>query len=130
MDVISFDIAGKLAHFRKFFSNNTALSFSIPPRTTIMGILAAICGMPKDSYYELFSSENIDIGIASLTKTKKIIHRVNFLRVLGPGDFKGRQGRIQTPFEVVSGHDIKNADVMFRFLLHESKNPSVHKLYD
>lgn len=118
MEVISFDITGKLAHFRKFYSNNTALSFSIPPRTTIMGILAAICGMPKDSYYELFSSENLDIGIASLSKTKKTIHRLNFLRVLGPSDFKGRQGRIQTPFEVVSGHDIKNSSVQFRIFLH------------
>lgn len=117
MEVISFDISGKIAHFRKYYSNNTALSFSIPPRTTIMGILAAICGMPKDSYYELFSSHNLDIGIAPLSRMKKTIHRLNLLRVLGPGDFKGRQGRIQTPFEIVTGNNIKDSAVAYRVFL-------------
>jgi len=117
MEVISFDISGKIAHFRKYYSNNTALSFSIPPRTTIMGILAAIYGMPKGSYYELFSSQNLDIGIAPLSRMKKTIHRLNFLRVLGPGDFKGRQGRIQTPFEIVTGNNIKDSTIAYRIFL-------------
>lgn len=123
MEVISFDISGKIAHFRKYYSNNTALSFSIPPRTTIMGILAAICGMAKDSYYELFSSENIDIGIAPLSKTKKTIHRLNFLRVLGSSDFRGSKGRIQTPFEIVTGENIKNSDITYRIFLHPINIP-------
>jgi CRISPR-associated protein Cas5h len=118
MEVISFDFSGKIAHFRKYYTNNTALSFSIPPRTTIMGILAAICGMPKDSYYELFSSNNIDIGIAPLSKTKKTIHRLNLLRVLGPSDFRGSKGRIQTPFEIVTGEDITNSTIIYRVFLH------------
>lgn len=117
MEVISFDISGKIAHFRKYYSNNTALSFSIPPRTTIMGMLAAICGMPKDSYYEKFSSENLNIGIALLSRSKKTIHRLNLLRVLGPGDFKGRQGRIQTPFEIVTGNDLKESILTYRIFL-------------
>lgn len=117
MEVISFDISGKIAHFRKYYANNTALSFSIPPRTTIMGMLAAICGLPKDSYYELFSSENIDIGISLLTKTKKTIHRLNLMRVLGPSDFRGSKGRIQTPFEIVTGEDLKDSTITYRIFL-------------
>jgi len=35
MEILSFDIVGKFAHFKKYYANNTALSFSIPPRTTI-----------------------------------------------------------------------------------------------
>jgi CRISPR-associated protein Cas5h len=124
MEVISFDISGKIAHFRKYYANNTALSFSIPPRTTIMGILAAICGLPKDSYYELFSSGNIDIGIALLTKTKKTIHRLNLLRVLGPSDFRGNKGRIQTPFEIVTGENIKDSTITYRIFLRPINIPS------
>lgn len=30
MDILAFDISGKFAHFRKFFANNTALTYSIP----------------------------------------------------------------------------------------------------
>lgn len=123
MEVISFDISGKIAHFRKYYSNNTALSFSIPPRTTIMGILAAIYGMPKDSYYELFSSQNLDIGIAPLSRMKKTIHRLNLLKVLGPGDFKGRQGRIQTPFEIVTGYNIKDSTISYRIFLRPLEIP-------
>lgn len=123
MEVISFDISGKIAHFRKYYSNNTALSFSIPPRTTIMGILAAIYGMPKDSYYELFSSQNLDIGIAPLSRMKKTIHRLNFLKILGSGDFKGRQGRIQTPFEIVTGYNIKDSTISYRIFLHPLEIP-------
>jgi CRISPR-associated protein Cas5h len=117
MEVISFDISGKIAHFRKYYANNTALSFSIPPRTTIMGMLAAICGLPKNSYYELFSSRNIDIGIALHTKTKKTIHRLNLLSIKGPNDFRGSKGRIQTPFEIVTGGDLKDSIITYRIFL-------------
>lgn len=123
MEVISFDISGKIAHFRKYYANNTALSFSIPPRTTIMGMLAAICGLPKDSYYELFSSQNIDIGIALHTRTKKTIHRLNLMRVLGPSDFRGSKGRIQTPFEIVTGEDLKDSTITYRIFLRPLEIP-------
>lgn len=123
MEVISFDISGKIAHFRKYYANNTALSFSIPPRTTIIGILAAICGLPKDSYYELFSSRNIDIGIALHTRVKKTIHRLNLMRVLGPGDFRGNKGRIQTPFEIVTGEDLKDSTITYRIFLRPLEIP-------
>jgi len=123
MEVISFDISGKIAHFRKYYANNTALSFSIPPRTTIMGILAAICGLPKDSYYELFSSKSIDIGISLLTKTKKTIHRLNLLKVKRPSDFRGAQNHTQTPFEIVTGEDLKNSTITYRIFLRPLEIP-------
>jgi len=117
MEIISFDISGKIAHFRKYYTNNTALSFSIPPRTTIMGMLAAIYGLPKDSYYELFSSDNIDIGISSLYKTKKTIHRLNLLKITGINDFRGNKGHIQTPFEIVTGENINKSNITYRIFL-------------
>ena len=49
MQVLTFDLVGKMAHFRKYYANNTAMSFSVPPRTTLMGVLAAILGLPRDS---------------------------------------------------------------------------------
>lgn len=123
MEVISFDISGKIAHFRKYYANNTALSFSIPPRITIMGMLAAICGLPKDSYYELFSSRNIDIGIALHTRTKKTIHRLNLLSIKGPNDFRGSKGHVQTPFEIVTGEDLKDSTITYRIFLRPLEIP-------
>jgi len=117
MEILTFEISGKFAHFRKYFANNTALSFSIPPRTTIMGILAAIAGYPKDSYYESLSSDKIRIGIQNISLIKKSFHRLNLLKIIGYSDFRGRQGHTQTPFEVISGEDIKSGMVNYRVYL-------------
>ena len=75
-----------MAHFRKYYANNTAFSFSIPPRTAIMGIVAAAMGWPKDSYYEDLASENIQLGIRVLKPLKKSFHRLNFLSIKSTGD--------------------------------------------
>ncbi len=117
MEVFSFDIEGKFAHFRKYFANNTAFTFAIPPRTTIMGIIAAAIGLEKDSYYEEFCSENLKLGVAILSPVKKSFHRLNFLMIKGDSDFRGKQQHIQTPFEVVSGIDHRNDSVKYRIFV-------------
>lgn len=126
MEIIQFDISGKFAHFRKYYANNTAMTYSLPPRTTIIGILAAILGKPRDSYYEDFSSDKIRIGIAIKTPIKKTFHRLNFLSVKSLGnfrtsfesDFRGMAGNpIQTPFEVVTGLNLQKDDVKYRIFV-------------
>jgi CRISPR-associated protein Cas5h len=125
MDVIAFDIRGKMAHFRKYYANNTAFSYSLPPRTTITGMLAGMLGLPRDSYHEAFAVEKIRIGVRILTPVKKTFHRVNFLRIesLGDvakdnlGDFTGRDGRIQTPFEIITGFDLNRDWMTYRIYL-------------
>jgi len=114
MKVLSFDIKGKFAHFRKFYANNTALSYSVPPRTTIMGMLAAILGRSRDTYYEELSSSRIMISVQLLTPIKKSFHRLNFLSIKSTSDFRGANGRIQTPFEVVTGPDIGQDTLAYR----------------
>jgi len=128
MEVLQIDLKGKMAHFRKYYANNTAMSFSIPPRTTLMGILAAILGLPKDEYYISLSSDKIRIGIALRSPIKKTFHRLNYLSIKSLGnlkadfekekpftsDFRGMGGRIQTPFEIVTGYDLQNDEVWYR----------------
>ncbi|CAN5127245.1 type I-B CRISPR-associated protein Cas5b [soil metagenome] len=117
MEVLSFDIQGKFAHFRKFHGNNTAMSYSIPPRTTIIGILAAISGEEKDTYYQRFRSEHLPVGVRVMDDIKKSFHRLNYLKITGQNDFNGQKGRIQTPFEVVTAHDIKKDLVSYRIYI-------------
>lgn len=136
MEILSFKISGKMAHFRKYYANNTAFSFSIPPRTTLMGIVAAAMGWPKDSYYEDLASENIQFGIRILNPLKKSFHRLNFLSIKSSGDmaknwssdFRGEGGRIQTPFEVVTAWDLAKGDVAYQvFLKASEKGKSVYE---
>lgn len=110
MEIISFDVCGKLAHFRKYYANNTAFTYSMPPRTTVMGMLAAVMGYERDQYYERLASRHLRVGVRVLRPVKKTFHRLNFLSIKsrgdaleGTGDFTGAGGHIQTPFEVVSG---------------------------
>ncbi|MDO5656194.1 MAG: CRISPR-associated protein Cas5 [Flavobacteriaceae bacterium] len=125
MEIISFKLKGKSAHFRKYFANNTAFSFSIPPRTTLMGIVAAAMGLSRDSYYEDFSSENLRFGIRVLTPLKKSFHRLNFISLKSTGDmsknwsndFRGKEGRIQTPFEIVTPWNLTKGDVEYQIFV-------------
>ncbi|MTI87713.1 MAG: CRISPR-associated protein Cas5 [Balneolaceae bacterium] len=130
MEILSFTITGKLAHFRKYYANNTALSFSIPPRTTIMGIVASVMGWEKDSYYEKLSSDNFRFGVRVLSPLKKSFQRLNFLSIKKTGDlsksfnsdFRGQGGRIQTPFEVISGLNLTKNEVVYQIFLQPVKN--------
>ncbi len=117
MKVLSFDLKGKFAHFRKFYANNTALSYSAPPRTTIMGMLAAIIGRSRDTYYEELASSRIMISVQLLTPIKKSFHRLNFLSIKGSSDFRGANGRIQTPFEVITGQNLGQDDLAYRIFI-------------
>lgn len=117
MEIISLDVGGKFAHFRKYYANNTALSYSLPPRTTVMGMIAAILGRERDSYYEELASENIKIGIRILSPIKKSFHRLNLLSIKSADDFSGKGGRIQTPFEVVTGYNLNTDWVVYRIYL-------------
>jgi CRISPR-associated protein Cas5h len=121
MEILQLDVGGKLAHFRKYYANNTAMSFSIPPRTTVMGMLAAILGRERDSYYEELASEHIRISVRVMSPLKKTFHRLNFLSIKSKSDFDGSGGRIQTPFEVVSGYDISKDMVVYRLYVSCSK---------
>lgn len=127
MEVLSLDIEGKFAHFRKFHGNNSAMSYSIPPRTTIIGMLAAILGESKDSYYDNFRHIDLKIGIRVLSDLKKTFHRLNYLKITGSGDFSGKNGRIQTPFEVVTAHDLKSGMVKYRIYISSGEDSKVYE---
>lgn len=133
MEVLCFKVSGKLAHFRKYYANNTAFSFTIPPRTSLMGMVAAAMGWKRDSYYEMLASENISFGIRVLSPLKKSFHRLNLLSIKTLGDmakkwssdFRGEGGHIQTPFEIISGWDLLRDAVVYQVFIspREKGNP-------
>ncbi len=62
---IGFDIAADFAHFRKVGNNSAKPSYRVPPRTTVAGLLAGLVGMPRDSYYDLFSPDSSVVAVVS-----------------------------------------------------------------
>lgn len=62
--ILELNLSGELAHFRKFYTNASSLTYTIPPRTAICGLMASILMQPRDSYYDLLKSENLGVGIS------------------------------------------------------------------
>lgn len=53
---LSFAVSGKWAHFRRIDTTNDKQTYRVIPRTTASGLIAAILGEPRDSYYDKFAS--------------------------------------------------------------------------
>lgn len=60
MDVLSFRWSAKYGHFLRAEANVNALSYPAPPRTAVLGMLAAILGLEKDA----LATELADVRVA------------------------------------------------------------------
>lgn len=119
MNVLVFDIKGRFAHFRKFYTNSSSLSYLLPPRTTLMGIVAAILGFERDSYYDILYSENLDITVRIMFKPRKIMQTLNYMKIESPKDIFKVKNHTQVPFEVIAS---KDSDVIYRiYLTHKNR---------
>jgi len=99
--LLIFDIQGPVAHFRKFYTNSSSLSYAFPPRTTITGLIAGILGRERDSYYDEFGSEYCKIAISVRTSSRKIMQTVNYVRTKALGELNLSAGHTQVPLEIV-----------------------------
>ncbi|MGQ9679044.1 MAG: type I-B CRISPR-associated protein Cas5b [bacterium] len=81
MRVLVFDIWGDYAHFRKFYTTTSPLTFSFPPPSTIAGILGAIYGTTKETnqYLKLFVTDEVGIGVQIINSVKKIRMGLNLI---------------------------------------------------
>lgn len=129
MEVLSFHIKGKMAHFRKYYSNSSALSYTIPPRTVICGILAGILGMERDSYYEMFSMNNCDIAVGLFSPVKKTVQKMNLLMIKSSKDLNGSQeNHSQCPTEFVIPHDIKTGEIDYKIWVSHKDSEIMNSL--
>lgn len=88
--VLIFDVWGYYAHFRRFYTTTSPLSFPIPPRTALCGLIAAIIGREKENneYLRYFRLNSAFIGLRLLNPVKKVILSENLIHTKnakGPG---------------------------------------------
>ncbi|MCR4424246.1 MAG: type I-B CRISPR-associated protein Cas5b [candidate division WOR-3 bacterium] len=74
MKVLVFDIWGDYAHFRKFYTTTSPLTFSFPPPPTIAGVLGAIYGTTKETnqYLKIFGGDECRIAVRIIKPIKKV----------------------------------------------------------
>ncbi|MCX7947913.1 MAG: type I-B CRISPR-associated protein Cas5b [candidate division WOR-3 bacterium] len=109
--LISFELKGKFAHFRAFYSNATAISYYFPSRTVIVGLVAGILGYKRDSYYDEFSMEKLKVSLTIETPLRKIFTSVKYVRTksadltnIETGNFEAIE-RHMVPLEIVCSRE-------------------------
>ncbi|SHF38753.1 CRISPR-associated protein Cas5h [Caldanaerobius fijiensis DSM 17918] len=126
--LIVFDIVGPMAHFRKYYTNSSSLSYAFPPRTVIIGMIAGILGYPRDSYYERFSSRRCHVGISIVTPVRSIYKTVNYLSVKSRNDVNGINGHTQVPLEILLPEDLSANNLCYRIYFWHSEDEIMDEL--
>lgn len=80
--MIIFDIVGKFASFKKFYTNSSSMSYTFPPRTTLEGIIASIMGYDFNSYYEKFSFDKSLISVSLRSHVRTYVGTLNYIKIL------------------------------------------------
>jgi CRISPR-associated protein Cas5h len=69
---LSLEVRADWGHFKKYGRTATKQTFDVIPRTTAAGLLAAIVGAPRDSYYETFGEGQSAVAITPLTDLQSL----------------------------------------------------------
>lgn len=106
--LLVFDLVGKFACWKKFYTNSSSFTSFIPSRTNLIGIIASILELPRDSYYTELNSENCKLSIAIKSELKKQFHCMNYFKKPNIRDYT------QVRLEVLSPIDIKSGKIRYR----------------
>lgn len=69
---LSIEISSDWGHFKQVGRTATKQTYRVIPRTTVAGLLAAIVGSPRDSYYDTFGEQNSAVAITPLHELRTI----------------------------------------------------------
>lgn len=128
MNLLIFDIVGKTAHFRKYYTNSSSLSYYFPPRTAISGLIAGIIGMKRDTYYEIFASDKTRIAVSIKTPLRKIIQTINYVWAENPNELNLSKGQhTQIPLEILFPVSDKNS-ICYRVFFSHSNQDFLNKV--
>lgn len=77
--VLIFDIWGDYAHFHRYFTTTSPLSFPFPPRTVLCGLISAIIGIDRENYLSHFKKDAANIALKLINPVKKFMLSKNLI---------------------------------------------------
>lgn len=89
---LSVTVRGPWGHFRRVEGNVVKQTYRIIPRTTVAGLLAAVLGIGRDSYYELFGPERSAVAIEPVRELRTLNMPTNTLSTAA-GDMRSLNPR-------------------------------------
>lgn len=101
MECLIFDVYGDFAHYRKFYTTSSPLTFSIPTRTSLCGLISAIIGIDKSEYLKYFSKNEAKIAIKIIKPVKKMRMSYNLIDTKTAIDMHIIKNRTQVTFELL-----------------------------
>ena len=107
--LLIFDLEGPMAHFRKYYTNSSSLSYLFPPRTVAVGLIAGLLGWPSErytkdkeaTYYEKFDENKCLVSISVRSKVRRIMQTINYIRTKTLAEVNGSAGGTQIPIEIL-----------------------------
>ena len=89
---LSLTIRGPWGHFRRVEGNVVKQTYRIIPRTTVAGLLAAVLGIERDGYYELFGPGRSAVAIEPVREVRTLNMPMNTLST-ADGNLQSLNGR-------------------------------------
>ena len=92
---LSVTVRGPWGHFRRVEGNVVKQTYRIIPRTTVAGLLAAVLGIDRNSYYDLFGPDSSRIAIEPVSALRTLNMPMNTLSTAA-GDLRSinSQGKL------------------------------------
>jgi len=89
---LSFTVRGPWGHFRRIEGNIVKQTYRIIPRTTVAGLLAAVLGIERDGYYDLFAPNKSAVAIEPIREIRTVNMPMNTLSTAA-GNLQSLNGR-------------------------------------
>jgi CRISPR-associated protein Cas5h len=132
--VLIFDIKGPMAHFRKYYTNSSSLSYLFPPRTVVVGLIAALLGIPsekhakikEDIYYEKFDEKKCLVTVSLKSKVRHLMQTVNYIRTKKYSEVNGSAGGTQICLEILLPEN--GNEVTYRIYFYHTDREIYNKL--
>jgi CRISPR-associated protein Cas5h len=62
MNTVCFDYKAKYGHFLRAEANANGVTYPVPPRTALLGLIAAVLGLPKDALARDLADSHVAVG--------------------------------------------------------------------
>jgi CRISPR-associated protein Cas5h len=87
-EFVIFDVTSDMAHFRRQYAITTALTYVIPPRTALCGLVGAVLGLPKNQSLDEFRDDNAIFSVQVLNHLRTGSVSINLLDTKGNPTFR------------------------------------------
>jgi CRISPR-associated protein Cas5h len=62
MDVVAFTYSARFGHFLRAEANANGVTYPVPPRTALLGLLGAVLGLEKDTPQQVLTDARLGVG--------------------------------------------------------------------